>query len=345
MAMLSQNSMSSMGGKARAEALTAEQRAEIAKKAAEARWAKLASLRKVICGAPERPLRIGKLEIPCYVIEGEVRVLSQRGMQTGIGMSTSGGSAGAHRLAQFIESLAEKGIDCKDLALRIRNPLPFRAPGVGKAVYGYEATILADICDAVLAARKEGVLLASQKHIADQCEILVRTFARVGIIALVDEATGYQEIRDRHALATILKLYLQSEARKWERMFQIDYYRELFRLQGWTFHPEKNARTQYLGKITNNIIYDRLQPGILKKLNELNPRIETSTGKLRRKHTFTQFFTGDVGIPELKEHLSNVTVLMKVAKDWDNFIDMLDKVKPRVGETLKLDLDFGKNEI
>jgi hypothetical protein len=332
--------MVGVGGKARAEALTAEQRAEIAKKAAEHRWAQLASLRKVICGAPERPLRIGALEIPCYVLEGEVRVLSQRGMQTGIGMSTSGGSAGAHRLAQFIESLAEKGIDCEDLAVRIRNPIQFRAQGAGKAVYGYEATILADVCDAVLAARKVGVLLTSQKHIADQCELLVRTFARVGIIALVDEATGYQEIRDKHALAKILERYLLNEARKWDKMFQIDYYKELFRLQGWTFDPSTNARTPYLGKLTNNIIYERLQPGVLKKLDELNPRIHRADGKSRRKYTHHQFFTGDVGVPELKEHLSNVTVLMKVSKDWENFLEMLDKVKPRVGDTLKLDLDF-----
>lgn len=73
-----------------------------------------------------------EVEIPCYVLEGDIRVLTQRGMQTGIGMSTSGGTGGAHRLAQFIESLAEKGIDCKDLALRIRNPIPFRPKGIGK---------------------------------------------------------------------------------------------------------------------------------------------------------------------------------------------------------------------
>jgi hypothetical protein len=40
--------------------------------------------------------------------------------KTGIGMSTSGGGRGAHRMAQFVEGLADKGIDCKDLAVRIR---------------------------------------------------------------------------------------------------------------------------------------------------------------------------------------------------------------------------------
>lgn len=49
-------------------------------------------------------------------------------------MSTSGGSGGAQRLALFIEGLADKGIDCKDLAVRIRNPIPFRPKGGGIAM-------------------------------------------------------------------------------------------------------------------------------------------------------------------------------------------------------------------
>jgi hypothetical protein len=74
------------------------------------------------------------------------------------------------------------------------NPIKFRAPK-GKMAYRYEATVLADICDAVLLARKARMLQKQQLHIADQCEILMRGFARVGIIALVDEVTGYQEFR------------------------------------------------------------------------------------------------------------------------------------------------------
>ena len=33
---------------------------------------------KVIAGAPDKPLKIGDIEIDCYVLEGEKRVLSQR---------------------------------------------------------------------------------------------------------------------------------------------------------------------------------------------------------------------------------------------------------------------------
>jgi len=84
---------------------------------------------------------------------------------------------------------------------------------------GYEATILADICDAVLAARDAGVLTGKQLAVAKQCEILTRAFAKVGIIALVDEATGYQKIRARYALEQILDEFIAKELRKWAKTY------------------------------------------------------------------------------------------------------------------------------
>jgi hypothetical protein len=100
---------------------------------------------------------------------------------------------------------------------------------------GYPATILADICDVVLAARKAGVLQKQQEHIADQCEILVRGFARVGIIALVDEATGFQRDRAKDALTRILEAFIAKELRPWLRTFPDEFYQELYRLKGKEF--------------------------------------------------------------------------------------------------------------
>jgi hypothetical protein len=85
------------------------------------------------------------------------------------------------------------------------------------------APILADVCDAVLAARRMGgVLAANQTNLADQCEILVRALARVGIIALVDEATGYQRDREKDALAKILEAWISKELAAWVKTFPTD---------------------------------------------------------------------------------------------------------------------------
>lgn len=73
--------------------------------------------------------------------------------------------------------------------------------------------MLVDIADGILEARSHIKLSPRQEIIADQCEILIRSFAKVGIIALVDEATGYQKVREE-TLQTILKLYISNEILK-----------------------------------------------------------------------------------------------------------------------------------
>ena len=174
------------------------------------------------------------------------------------------------------------------LAMALLTPVRFVRPGRGgKLAVGYEATILADICDAVLAARKAGKLTEKQEIIAEHCEILVRGFARVGIIALVDEATGYQYERDRNELYKILALYISDELLPWAKRFPDEFYRQLFRLQNWQYSPPSVKRPLYVGKLTNELIYEQLPPGVLDELRRKNPKDE----KGRRKHKFFQFLT------------------------------------------------------
>ncbi|MGH6819678.1 MAG: P63C domain-containing protein, partial [Methylocella sp.] len=262
------------GGKARAESLSPTQREQIAKKAASVRGS--GQVKAATHGSDDHPLRIGDIEIPCYVLEDDTRVLSQRGLQGGIGMSLSGAPrAGEQRLAVFVDGLAQKGIDTKDLAARIRNPIRFLPVSGGRSAYGYEATILADICDAVLAARKQGnVLLPSQNHIADRCEILIRGFARIGIIALIDEATGFQRDRTKDALARILESFIAKELQPWLRTFPSAFYQEMFRLRDLEYDPARVQRPRYFGVLTNDIVYKRLAPGVLEELKSAIPKNE-----------------------------------------------------------------------
>ncbi len=327
------------GGVARKKALPPKKRADIAKKAAAARWSK--NVKQATHGSDDHPIRIGEIELPCYVLEDDTRVLSQRGLQTGIGMSTSGGTAGTHRLAQFVEGLAEKGVDCKDLAARIRNPILFRRKTGGAIVYGYEATILADICDAVLAARKKGDVLApNQARLADQCEVLVRGFARVGIIALVDEATGFQRDRTKDALARILDAFIAKELQPWLRTFPSEFYQEMFRLRNLEYDPDNVRRPQYFGLLTNDIVYKRLAPGVLDELKSAIPKNESG----RPKAKYFQLLTRNIGYPKLREHLGAVTAIMRLSSSWADFKTKLDRHYPPFGEPTQTDFDFGEDE-
>jgi P63C domain len=327
------------GGVARMRGTTAKERKALAKKAAAARWS--GDIKEIICGSEDRPLRIGDTAIPAYVLEDETRVLSQRGVQTGIAMSTSGGVGGAHRLAQFIERLADKGVNCRDLAVRIRKPILFKPIQGGKPAYGYEATMLADICDAVLGARRiPGALLPQQMHIADQCEILVRGFARVGIIALVDEATGYQYQRKKRDLAEILEAFIAKELQPWVKTFPDEYYAQLFRLRGLEFPKDSVKRPQYFGTLTNDIVWKRLAPGVLTELKRVIPKTDTG----HRKGKLSQGLTRNIGYPKLRELLGAVVAYMSVSSNYKDFIEKLDRFRPRFSDQYELPFDYQPEE-
>lgn len=173
------------------------------------------------------------------------------------------------------------------------------------------------------------------QHIIHACDTLMRGLAHVGIVALVDEATGYQEFRAKQALQAILERYLRKEFAAWAQRFPEEFYQEIFRLKTWTWKGMSVNRYQVVGKYTNNIVYDRLAPGILKDLEEKNPKDDKGHRKVRHH----QWFTDEVGHPALAQHLYAVIALMKVSPSWSKFLQMLDKAFPKRGDNLSLPLD------
>jgi hypothetical protein len=338
MLAMGDDSSSSKGGQARAKSLSPKKRSEIAQNAARARH----DVVRATHGAADQPLKIGNLEIPCYVLEDGRRVLSLGGMIKAMGMT--GGSAGGgegDRLGSFASGKSISPFISEDLSRRMRSPIRFRAPTGGSLATGYEATILPELCDAVLAARKAGSLMGHQRHIAEQCEVLVRGLARVGIIALVDEATGYQADRARDALAKILETFIAKELQAWVQTFPADYYRELFRLRGLPFPTDTVKRPQYFGILTNDIVYKRIAPGVLDELKRVTPKDE-ETGRL--KHKLFQRLTSNAGYPKLREHLGAVVAVMKLSTSYSDFINKLDHMYPRFDDTLLLPFEYRKDD-
>lgn len=316
----------SQGGQARASSLTSQRRAEIARKAAQTRWAKDSSPAPLPAhyGAPERPLRIGNIEIPCYVLSDGTRVLAQRGLQSGIGFSESGGSGGARRISAFLGRLADKGIDVRGLIARTDSPIRFIPPHGGNTADGYEATILPDICAVIIDADQKGKLDGRLKRLAERAAALQHGFATVGIVALVDEATGYQSDRARDALAKILEAFVAKELRRWISTFPSDFYKEMFRLRKLQYDGSVK-RPGYIGHLTNDLVYSRLAPGVLDELKRLTPRNE----KGRLKHHLHRRLTEDIGHPKLLQHLASVTALMRASETWTQFKSMVDRALPK----------------
>jgi hypothetical protein len=322
------------GGKARAARLTPEERKRIAKNAAIARWDDDVPL--AVCGAPDRPLKIGDREIQAYVLEDGTRVLTQGDFLEALGKHRKAnvkdvkGMDDEERTPEIIKARALKPYISQELIEKSR-PIRFRTPQGIKAS-GYRAEILPQVCEAFLKARDANALQKQQEHIAAHAEILIRGLAHVGIIALVDEATGYQEMRTKDALARILEAFIDKELRGWIETFPADFYKELFRLRGLHFPTDSVKRPQYFGILTNDIVYRRLTPGVLGELRRITPKDESG----RRKHKYFQRLTSNIGYPKLKEHLGGVVAVMKLSSDWADFMDKLERLYPVPGETMRL---------
>ncbi len=282
-------------------------------------------------------LEIGDAVIPCAVLEDGTRLLSQGGFLKAIGRSRTPKARTGATVAEMPAFLAARNLNPfvdKELVESTR-PIQFRTAG-GRTAFGYKAEILPKVCGVFLDAKEAEKLAKTQVHIAKRCQILLRGLAHVGIIALVDEATGYQEIRDRIALQKILDKYLTGEYAKWTKTFPDEFYKQLFRLKKLPYPPTSMKRPSYVGHWTNDIVYCRLAPGVLHKLKQMNPR--TASGSRRRKHH--QHLTRNYGLPELRDHLSNAMFLMRGCTDWNDFKRRLNRAAPKFGDTIPLPLDF-----
>lgn len=334
-----------LGGHARAANLSSARRSEIARKAAEARWIRDGAtinpdlVPKAICGGADKPLRIGEIEIPCFVLEGGRRVIHQRGMVSALGMARGGSSrGGGDRLAYFVSQKTLSPYVAKELVDVTAAPLVFRTTS-GSLAYGYEATVLADICEAILEARTAGALSKQQEHIGVKAEVLIRAFARVGVVALVDEATGYQKVRARDELQKILGAYIAEELLPWAKQFPDSFYEHLYRVRGWKYEPGSNKRTAYVGKLTNWLIYEQLPPGVLQELKRKNP---VNPQTKRRKDTHHQHLTDEIGHPHLQKQINAVTTLLRASptSNWHFFSTIFNNAFPPTQGDLLADLEL-----
>lgn len=329
-------------GQARMSKLNPKERSELAKKAAAARWKSVG--REEIRYAThmgEIKLAEGDITLPCAVLEDGTRVLTQGGFlkaigrrgkpkdtyqETGNGITKVPVFLAADNLRDFVSDELRKDA----------TPVAFRLKGeVGKA-WGYRADLLPKVCTVYLKARDAKKLFESQFPIAAACDILIRGFAQIGIIALVDEATGYQRDRAADALAKILEAFIAKELQPWVKTFPSDYYEQLFRLRGLEYPQFTVKRPQYFGVLTNDIVYKRLAPGVLDELKKVVPRNEDG----RPTAKYFQKLTTNTGYPKLREHLGSIVTLMKLSSTYSDFMDKLNHIHPRYGQQMLIPYEY-----
>lgn len=332
------NPKKSLGRKAHAGNSSKKERSDI-ESAAKARWAKESNM-DIPKATHRGDLTIGDISIPCAVLEDGRRVISEHGITTALG-SRSGASKKIKRNAEEEGSQLPIFLAPARLKEFIDNDLldgPLKAvtyKDKKRKITGYTADALPAVCDIWLRAREAGALQQQQLKKAQSAEILMRALAHVGIVSLVDEATGYQAERDRDELHKILSAYLSNERLKWAKRFPDEFYKQIYRLKNWDW-PNKGKRTPYVGKITNSIVYDKLPPGVIDELQNKNPT-KQGTGKRQWKHH--QFLSEDIGQPDLRDHLLQLIAIMRISKDWSTFENHLNIAFPKHGDQISLDLE------
>lgn len=259
-------------------------------------------------------VNIGNKELSCAVLDDETRILTNSAIFAAFDRPRKGKPSEEYRLknvpafitANNLKPYIDREFADDDFSVQyIRN---------GRELTGYKADILPRICDIYLSARDDNVLTESQKQLAIVSDILMRSLAKVGIVALIDEATGYQFERDTKALQKLLSEYIAEEFLPWVKTFPDEFYIQMFRLRKWDY--KGRLKTSYAGVLTNFLVYNRLPEGVLEELKRLNPILNKNG---YRRYRLFQGLSKEVGYNHLKQHISTVITMMKGFDTWEEF--------------------------
>ncbi|GLK68108.1 P63C domain-containing protein [Hansschlegelia plantiphila] len=305
---------SSKGGRARAAKLSSEQRRDIAKAAAQARWDRI----KNPSGLPEADsdgvLKIGEVSLEVYRLKDGRRVISKRAMAAALGLQSQGGNA-------FMRTMSRKGLRSgltQKLLFRIENPIHFRGLGTDLAD-GYDVEDLIEVCDALIVARNEKRLHPSQSFLAQQAEIIVRSCAKIGIIALVDEAVGYVD-RRKDEYRKLFDTFVSGEVRQWGKEYPPKFFDMIYALYGLKrSDPNQTRHPQFFGHFIRRFVYFPLahsRGAILEMLDEKNPVVYAGGG---RRYKLFQFLSDEIGIDALRQHLWQTIGIGSAARDRGQF--------------------------
>jgi hypothetical protein len=326
------------GGRARANVLTSEERREIASKAARDRWAKVkaergeveveqAPLQEAPAIPPEGPmapdelpysafpgtLMMGALELECHVLNDSRRVLAGGEIVRAL-RGTRSKPASVQRYFAGMPNYVPGMFDDR--------MMHFRVPGMPQLAMGFEATVLIDICDLYIAADEAGALKPNQAGLVKQSWTIMRASSKVGIEALIDEATGYQEVREKRALQVKLQAFIADDMQKWVKTFPDEFWHELARLEGIRY--QARHRPLRWGAYVLKFVYQAMDEDVaaeLKKRNP-NPHYKQNLHQLLR----------DYGKDQLHQQLGGVLAIMRQCHDMAEFRARFETVYERKGQ-------------
>lgn len=268
-------------------------------------------------------LRIGGFEIECDVLEDKTRIIRRKPFLKAMGRGIPGSKETkreadtnlpvfliANNLTPYLEG---------DFKKRVAT-INYKGPNNQKLI-GYDARLLPEACKIYVQAEHDNVLQENQMKIAATCKAMLYGLATVGIISLVDDATGFTLEREKTELQKILEKYIEEELRQWTKVFPDSFFQQVYRLHGWEY-PKKTNHPSCLGGFINQYIYEKLPEGVLEELKKKNPTNQNGN----RKHRHHQFLTLEIGEDNLKKQITSITAIMRVSDDLTQFKKNISKL-------------------
>ena len=295
------------------------------------------STKEILKSTHQGELNLNGFKISCAVLEDGTRVLVNRSLANAFGIKGSGaywqkkkGDKGANLPEYLSANYLEPFID-KEALSGIYESIPY-INKQGILTEGVRADFLPDICDIFVKAGEKGAL-KNGTEISNKAYGIILAFSKVGITALVDEVTGYQDVRVKDAIQQILNKFLLEEAKKYQVTFPLELYKQWFRLNGWDWKPENaQKRPGVIGTWTNKYIYERMAPELLVNLKSKNPKND----KGQREFKMFQFLTEDIGEPRLREFFGGLIALARASTSWRKYVEMVERAYPTFGDQTRL---------
>lgn len=288
----------------------------------------------------EGKLNIGNSILDVAVLNNGQRIITQTAVFKALNRPSRGNSR-VKGIPVFMDAKNLQPFINEDL-MAVINKIEYIGLNEKKQI-GFDANILPLVSDLYLNARQEGAIKTKkQLETAGKAEILVRSLAKIGITALVDEATGYQYQREKDELQLILKAYINDELLKWQKMFPDAFYIEIFRLNNWDYTVKGiKKRPGVIGKWTNELIYEQLPKHVLDELKKKTPK----NNKGNYKQRFFQSLTPDIGHPALSSQINKVIAIMNISNNWEEFKSYFKKMVERNNGQMQINFEQTEKEL
>lgn len=233
-------------------------------------------------------LMLGDEAASCYVLDDGRRVISRTGATDVLTGKKGGGNLESYLGVDSLTDYLPPDLDDQWIDFDI-------AEVTNKRVRGMTAETFLDLCTAYVRARDdERLATPRQIEIARKASMVLAASAKVGLIALIDEATGYQYERAQDALRLKLRLYLEEEMRQWEKTFPDELWEQFARLTNWS--GAVTHRPKYWGKLVMELVYGYLDADVADWLRKNAPTP-------RRGQAYHQWLSSQYGLKKLMEHL------------------------------------------